>query len=113
MANFIVFVYSQNCSSRAGNLVHDGKAQELLQEVAEGGDIGADHVMYEFKSAFDALEFGNSMVMDNMCSPSGAHKRKVGRSIIEAASEVDSSDLIADLQRARRILEDRNLEGRK
>lgn len=112
MANFIVFVYSQNCTSRAGKLVYN-RAQELLQKVSEGGDIGADYVMYEFKSAFDALEFGNSMVMDNMCSPSGAHKRKVGLSIMEAASEVDSSDLIADLQRARRILENRNLEGRK
>lgn len=107
MANFIVFVYSQNCTSRAGNLVHDGKAQELLQEVAEGGDIGADHVMYEFESVVDALEFGNSMVMDNMCSPSGAHKRKVGRSIIEAASEAGHSSLVADLQRARKVLEDR------
>jgi hypothetical protein len=98
---------------KAGELVTGSREQAALFELADGGDIGADLVMYEFKSAFDALEFGNSMVMDNMCSPSGAHKRKVGRSIIEAASEVDSSDLIADLQRARRILEDRNLEGRK
>ena len=113
MANFIVFVYSQNCSSRSGDLVNKERSEAALMDLKEGNDIGADLVMYEFESAFDALEFGNSMVMDNMCSPSGAHKRKVGRSIIEAASEVDSSDLIADLQRARRILEDRNLEGRK
>jgi len=107
MAKFIVFIYSQNCNGKAGDLVTGGRERAARLELAEGGDIGADIVMYEFGGAIEALEFGGAMVMDNMATPSGAHKRKVGRSIFEAASEADSSDLIADLQRARKVLEDR------
>lgn len=106
MANFIVFVYSQNCSSRSGDLVNKERSEAALMDLKEGNDIGADLVMYEFEGAFDALEFGNSMVMDNMCSPIGAHKRKVGRSIIEAASEAEGCSLVFELQRARKVLKD-------
>lgn len=109
MAKFIVFIYSQNCTGKAGDLVTGGRERAARLELAQGlnGNIGADIVMYEFDGALEALEFGGAMVMDNMATPSGAHKRKVGRSIFEAASEANSSDLIADLQRARKVLEDR------
>ena len=106
MANFIVFVYSQNCTSRAGKLVHDGKAQELLQGVAVGGDIGADYVMYEFESVVDALDYGHKQLLLNILA-ANRYLNNVALSIMEAASEVGGSSLVADLQRARKVLEDR------
>lgn len=104
MANFIVFVYSQNCS-RAGRLVHEGKAQELLQEVAEGGDIGADHVMYEFESVVDALDYGHKQLLLNIVS-ANRYLNNVALSIMEAASEAGHSSLVADLEEARKVLKD-------
>ena len=106
MANFIVFVYSQNCTGRAGKLVRDGKAQELLQEVAEGGDIGADHVMYEFESVVDALEYGHNELLLNIVT-ADKYRRTVGLSIMEAASEAGGHSLVANLKSARKVLEDR------
>ena len=105
MANFIVFVYSQNCTSRAGKLVYN-RAQELLQKVSKGGDIGADYVMYEFTSVVDALNYGHDELLLNIVT-ADKYRRTVGLSIMEAASEAGGSSLVADLQRARQILEDR------
>lgn len=105
MANFIVFVCSQNCTSRAGKLVYN-RAQELLQKVSEGKDIGADYVMYEFESVVDAFEYGHKELLLNIVT-ADKYRRTVGLSIMEAASEAGHSSLVADLEAARKVLEDR------
>ena len=105
MANFIVFVCSQNCTSRAGKLVYN-RAQELLQKVSEGKDIGADYVMYEFESVVDALDYGHKQLLLNIVS-ANRYLNNVALSIMEAASESGHSSLVADLEAARKVLEDR------
>ena len=93
-------------------MVTGSKEQAALFELADGGDIGADLIMYEFESPIDALEYGNEELQNNMktCSinltSNGAYRRKVARSIIEAASEADTSYSIAALQEARKVLKD-------
>lgn len=106
MAKFIVFVHSLNSTTQAGQLVHESKAKELLKELTDTGLISTDYEAHDFESVVEALEYGHNELLLNIVT-ADKHRRAVGLSIMAAASEVDSSDLIADLQRARKVLEDR------